>query len=130
MAEGPPTEIHAFSKYSFRVGVYPLENHRLSTKYDRQRFAHCHENNNIDYTPTTCIEQLTSILFLAYRFLNVGESIQAMIFENIKDYFISKVKHGKIANLHVLWKVLHCLHFPSAQKYYKKEMKYIHIYIY
>jgi hypothetical protein len=49
-------------------------------------------------------EQLTSILFLAYRFLNVGESIHAMIFENIKDHFISKVEHGKIANPHVLWK--------------------------
>jgi hypothetical protein len=120
MAEGPPTEIHAFFKYSFRVGVYLLENHRLSTKCDRQRFAHCHENN-IDYTPTACIEKLTSILFLAYRFLNLGESIHAMIFENIKDHFISKVKTWQDSKSTCTLESPPLPPFPICSKYYKKE---------
>lgn len=46
MAAGPPTEVQAFSKYSFKVGLCPLLNHLASTKYDLQRFAHCNKNNH------------------------------------------------------------------------------------
>ena len=59
-AAKPPTEIHAFSKYSFTVGTYPLENHHASSRCALQNFARCNEN----IRQGTPIGQLRNIVLL------------------------------------------------------------------
>ena len=46
-------------------------------------------------------ETIFFLVELAYLFNKIGQSIQAMIFDDITSHFISEVKNSNIANLHV-----------------------------
>ena len=81
----------------------------------RNNFSHNHTINTIEELISIVSIKFLNILVKAYLCLNIGQSIQAMIFDDTTDRFISKVKQGNITNLHVLGKVLHGLQFPSAQ---------------